>query len=130
MIAQGTTRAIWVQGWTERSLLELVDEGAHSRLRQHLNAFFTPENVNTVYMTLRDTVVDAAHGIAAASEPNNGVPAQDIGVRGSMQDGWVSVDGWRLSHLLILKIVMQVRSCQSGHPLALTYIMLCGPQRA
>ena len=120
-------------GTTEASLLTLEDRAEHARLRKHMNAFFTPENVNTVYVTLRDAVTDAIStisqvpntksangkdngGVSNGNGANNGgtgsnsidAECKRIGVEGADSDGWVAVDAWCLTHMLILKVVMEV----------------------
>ena len=112
-------------------MLTLEDRAEHARLRKHMNAFFTPENVNTVYVTLRDAVTDAIStisqvpntksangkdngGVSNGKGGNNGgtrsivAERKRIGVEGADSDGWVAVDAWCLTHMLILKVVMEV----------------------
>lgn len=79
------------QGWSDVALIQLDDREEHARLRSHFNAFFTQENVNAVYTTLRDAV-DARIGAVAAG-------ASSV----------VCVDAYDFAFLLLNEVVMKVR---------------------
>jgi cytochrome P450 len=54
-----------VQGNSAPSLLQLTSKEEHTRVRKHLTAFFTPENVDSIASTLCAAVADKVHEIAA-----------------------------------------------------------------
>jgi hypothetical protein len=109
-----------VQGSSERSLLQEPDREEHSRLRKHMNAFFTPDNVEAVYTTLRGNALRMAQDLSqegrggwAAEGVKNGKNGPDSEAPG------VAVDAWHFSHELINRVVMQAlllfpACCASG----------------
>ena len=43
-----------IQGNDEPSILQLSDKSEHKRVRKHMSAFFTQENIEKVVITLRN----------------------------------------------------------------------------
>ena len=81
-----------LQGNSEPSLLQLASQDEHARLRKHMQSFFTQENVDAVYTTLRDTVLTTCKKVAAEAGP----------------DGFAAVDAETVAHKLIEDVVMKV----------------------
>jgi hypothetical protein len=89
-----------------------VDE-EHTRLRRQFNAFFTPENVDNVYTTLRDAAVRTVQEISRAQQTSSGTigghsvaSGKEAGDENQMEEG-VAVDGWAMTHDLINQVVMK-----------------------
>lgn len=92
-----------VQGTNTGSLLQLGDEMEHVRLRAHLNAFFTPDNVDAVYSLLRSTAVARA---AALSDLRSAKVGVEVATGRSAHE--IKVDGFAFARSLISEVVMQV----------------------
>ena len=100
---RGALRAIAcrLQGMSTASLLQLGDKDEHTRVRAHLNAFFTQENVESVYRTLRDAVVERARAVAEN--------AQAAAANAGSTKG-VPIDAFAFAFELINEVVMKVRA--------------------
>ena len=90
-----------LQGMSTASLLQLGDQDEHTRLRAHLNAFFTQENVESVYRTLRDAVVERTRAVAEHAQ----AVAADAG-----STERVPIDAFAFASELINEVVMKVRA--------------------
>jgi cytochrome P450 len=90
-----------LQGMSTASLIQLDDKEEHARLRAHLNAFFTQENVDAVYTTLRDGVVDRINKLAMREVPS--MEGKESGAQA------VQVDAFDFAFDLLNEVVMKVR---------------------
>jgi hypothetical protein len=97
------------------------DHDEHARLRKHVNAFFTPANVERVYATLRDAALRTVQELGQAQQSASGLSVMhgrsetvtrsahtQIDAAGEGGEG-VAVNGWDLAHDLINQVVMKVR---------------------
>lgn len=72
------------------------DPQEHARLRKHFNAFFTEENIESVYNTLLKNVVSVVDSAAMQAQAGGAAHAE--------------IDMLELAHELIANVVLQVRS--------------------
>ena len=84
-----------MQGNDEPSILQLSDKGEHKRVRKHMSAFFTQDNIEATFVTLRDAVAVKAAKLAQS--------ARDSG------KGYAAVDGEHFAMQVFNDVVMKVR---------------------